>query len=112
MEGAFAPAGSFFVFGGALQHGSIGRTNPGLRVSINSYFCQPYVVPQEHLQGQLATVSTLGRLARQLVWGDAQTGWGKNGPAYLPTPYADGLPKDGFGLLDPAVFGNDAFGNE
>jgi ectoine hydroxylase-related dioxygenase (phytanoyl-CoA dioxygenase family) len=100
MEGYFAPAGSIVVFGGALQHGSVWRLNPGMRISINSYFCQPWVTPQEHLQGQFPEFASRGKLASQLVWQDARNGWGIQGPDYMRTPYAaETVPEDGYGIL-------------
>ena len=74
MEGYYAPAGSFVVFGGCLQHGSMSRLNPGMRISINGYFCQPYIVPQECLQGEFEDVAAKGKaslsigLARCVEW--------------------------------------------
>lgn len=105
MVGSYAPAGSFFVFGGALIHGSVRRSKPGLRVSINSYFCQPYIAPQEHLERQLPKISALGPLAKQLVWDTAFGGFGKNGPPSLPTPYRGDPPEEDYGLMDPEEYG-------
>lgn len=100
MEGYFAPAGSIVVFGGALQHGSIWRLNPGMRISINAYFCQPHIVPQECLQGQFEDVAAQGKLASQLVWQNGINGWGIQGPAYMPTPYTlETRPDSGYGYL-------------
>lgn len=100
MEGYYAPAGSIVVFGGALQHGSLARESPGMRVSINAFFCQPYVAPQEFLQDQFAEVAARGKLASQLVWQDARTGWGIQGPAYMRTPFNKATQRDdGYGLI-------------
>ena len=100
MEGYYAPAGSIVVFGGALQHGSISRLNPGMRISINAYFCQPYIVPQECLQGEFEDVAARGKLASQLVWQNAMNGWGVQGPAFMRTPYtAETRPELGYGYL-------------
>ena len=100
MEAYCAPKGSIVVFGGALQHGSVLRLNPGMRVSINSYFCQPYITPQEHLQGEFPEFAQRGRLAKQLVWQNAENGWGKQGPAYMRTPFtAETRPEEGYGVI-------------
>ena len=100
MDGYFAPAGSIVVFGGALQHGSISRMNSGMRISINGYFCQPYITPQESLQGEFADVAKRGKLASQLVWQDAMNGWGVHGPAFMRTPFtAKTSPEVGYGIL-------------
>ncbi|MEM7020023.1 MAG: phytanoyl-CoA dioxygenase family protein [Pseudomonadota bacterium] len=100
MTGYKAPAGSIVVFGGALQHGSIVRLNPGMRISINTFFCQPWVTPQEHLQGQFPEFATRGKLASQLVWQNSRHGWGVQGPKYMPTPFtAKTAPEDGYGAL-------------
>lgn len=100
MEGYYAPAGSIVVFGGALQHGSISRLKTGMRISINAYFCQPYIVPQECLQGEFEDVAARGKLASQLVWQNAMNGWGVQGPAFMRTPYtAETRPESGYGYL-------------
>ena len=100
MEGYYAPAGSFVVFGGCLQHGSTSRLNPGMRISINGYFCQPYIVPQECLQGEFEDVAAKGKLASQLVWQDASNGWGVQGPAFMRTPFTEKTrPSSGYGYL-------------
>jgi ectoine hydroxylase-related dioxygenase (phytanoyl-CoA dioxygenase family) len=107
MEGYFAPQGSIVVFGGALQHGSISRANPGMRVSINNFFCQPYVTPQEHLQNQFPDFASRGKLASQLVWQEARGGWGVQGPAFMRTPFtAETRPEDGYGVLPKAQHPN------
>lgn len=103
MVGAIAPAGSIFVFGGGLQHGSVQRRNEGMRVSINAYYCQPYVLPQEYLQRQFPDVEARGALAKQLLWGKSAQGWGVNGPTFLPAPYRPGTaPANGYGIVDKA----------
>ena len=100
MEGYYAPAGSFVVFGGCLQHGSMSRLNPGMRSRINGYFCQPYIVPQECLQGEFEDVAAKGKLASQLVWQDASNGWGVQGPAFMRTPFTKKTrPSSGYGYL-------------
>ena len=100
MQGHFAPKGSLVVFGGAIQHGSLARENPGMRVSINTFFCQPFVDPQEHLQNQFPEFAARGKLAAQLVWQDAPRAWGVQGPAYMRTPFtAESRPKGGYGLI-------------
>jgi ectoine hydroxylase-related dioxygenase (phytanoyl-CoA dioxygenase family) len=109
MQGHLAPKGSIVVFGGALQHGSVPRLNPGMRISINSFFCQPYTAPQEHLQGQFPDFAKRGELAKQLVWQDAGNGWGIHGPAHLRTPFtARTRPDDGYGLLSKENHPNSA----
>lgn len=100
MEGYFAPAGSIVIFGSGLQHGSLLRLKPGMRITINTTFCQPYITPQEHIQGQFPELAARGKLAAQLMWKNAPTGWGIHGPAYLPTPFTKRTrPEGGYGLL-------------
>ena len=100
MEGYYAPKGSIVVFGGALQHGSLARENSGMRVSINTFFCQPYVDPQEHLQNQFQEFAAKGKLAAQLVWQDAPRAWGIQGPAHMRTPFTkETRPEGGYGLI-------------
>ena len=108
MEGYPAEKGSIVVFGGALQHGTIWRANPGMRVSINTYFCQPYIRPQEYLQGRFPEFAARGELAAQLAWQNAREGWGIQGPTYLPTPFTRRTrPDDGYGLLPKEQHPND-----
>lgn len=107
MEAWYAPKGSIVVFGGALQHGSISRAKAGMRVSINTYFCQPYITPQEHLQGQFPEFAERGKLAAQLAWQHARQGWGVHGPAFMRTPFAKTKrPEDGYGLIPKAQHPN------
>ena len=71
-----------------------------MRISINGYFCQPYITPQESLQGEFADVAKRGKLASQLVWQDAMNGWGVHGPAFMRTPFtAKTSPEAGYGIL-------------
>ena len=107
MEGYFAPKGSIIVFGSALQHGSLLRAKPGMRITINTTFCQPYITPQEHLQGVFPEIAARGKLAAQLMWERAAEGWGVQGPAYMPTPFTESTnPEDGYGLLPKAQHPN------
>jgi len=49
-----APAGSVLVFHGNVWHGAFPRVNPGLRISINAYYCGPHFKAQERFQGRLS----------------------------------------------------------
>ena len=48
-----APAGSVLVFHGNVWHGAFPRKNPGLRLSINAYYCGPHYKAQENFRGRL-----------------------------------------------------------
>lgn len=100
MKGYFAPKGSIIIFGSALQHGSLLRAKPGMRITINTTFCQPYITSQELVQGQFPEIAARGKLAAQLVWQDAREGWGVHGPQEIRTPFTKRTcPDGGYGLL-------------
>ena len=49
-----APAGSVLVFHGNVWHGAFPRVNPGLRLSINAYYCGPHYRAQEDFRGRMS----------------------------------------------------------
>jgi ectoine hydroxylase-related dioxygenase (phytanoyl-CoA dioxygenase family) len=49
-----APAGSVLVFHGNVWHSAFPRRNPGLRVSINAYYCGPHYRAQESFRGRIS----------------------------------------------------------
>ena len=49
-----APAGSVLVFHGNVWHGAFPRINPGLRLSINAYYCGPHYRAQEDFRGRMS----------------------------------------------------------
>lgn len=49
-----APAGSVLVFHGNVWHGAFPRKNPGLRLSINAYYCGPHYRVQENFRGRIS----------------------------------------------------------
>lgn len=49
-----APAGSVLVFHGNVWHGAFPRKNPGLRLSINAYYCGPHYRAQECFRGRIS----------------------------------------------------------
>ncbi len=48
-----APAGSVLVFHGNVWHGAFPRKNPGLRLSVNAYYCGPHYRAQENFRGRI-----------------------------------------------------------
>ncbi len=49
-----APAGSVLVFHGNVWHGAFPRKTPGLRLSVNAYYCGPHYRTQENFQGRIS----------------------------------------------------------
>jgi ectoine hydroxylase-related dioxygenase (phytanoyl-CoA dioxygenase family) len=49
-----APAGSVLLFHGACWHGAFPKATPGLRLSVNCYYCQSYMKPQERFVGKVS----------------------------------------------------------
>jgi len=49
-----APAGSVLVFHGNVWHGAFPRKNPGLRLSVNAYYCGPHYRTQESFHGRIS----------------------------------------------------------
>ena len=49
-----ASAGSVLVFHGNVWHGAFPRVNPGLRLSINAYYCGPHYRAQEDFRGRIS----------------------------------------------------------
>ena len=64
-----APAGSVLVFHGNVWHGAFPRKTPGLRLSINAYYCGPHYRVQENLRGRIsdAMLARNDQRFRQLV---------------------------------------------
>ncbi len=76
------PAGSAIVWHGATWHGSYPRQIPGLRVNLSTYFCRPYLLPQENYRDHLPEGYLDGadpRLAR-LLGTELAYGWTDDGP--------------------------------
>ena len=48
-----APAGSVLVFHGNVWHGAFPKTTPGLRLSINAYYCGQHYRAQEDFRGRI-----------------------------------------------------------
>ena len=49
-----APAGSVLVFHGNVWHGAFPKQTPGLRLSINAYYCGQHYKPQEDFHGRVS----------------------------------------------------------
>ncbi len=64
-----APAGSVLVFHGNVWHGAFPRKNPGLRLSVNAYYCGPHYRTQESFHGRIsdAMLARNGDRFRELV---------------------------------------------
>ena len=64
-----APAGSVLVFHGNVWHGAFPRKNPGLRLSINAYYCGAHYRTQECFRGRIseAMLARNGKRFQQLV---------------------------------------------
>ncbi len=83
-----APAGSVLVFHGNVWHGAFPRTNPGLRLSVNCYYCGPHFRCQEDFRGRVSEtmLARNGDRFRQLVGYDDPWGFSD---ARGPVPYID-----------------------
>ncbi len=81
-----APAGSVLVFHGNVWHGAFPRKNPGLRLSINAYYCGPHYRVQESFWGRITDemLARNGDRFRELVHYDDR--WGFQ-DARGPVPY-------------------------
>ena len=73
-----APAGSVLVFHGNVWHGAFPRKNPGLRLSINAYYCGGHYRAQESFRGRIseAMLARNGERFQKLVGYDDI--WGFN----------------------------------
>ncbi|HEX2038183.1 MAG TPA: phytanoyl-CoA dioxygenase family protein [Acidimicrobiales bacterium] len=87
VEGAVpieAPTGSLIVWHGNTWHGAFPKTTPGLRLTLVSYLCRPYIRTQEDYRGCL-TPEVRARLPRRMVemlGGFDPYGWTKEGPQF------------------------------
>ena len=81
-----APAGSVLVFHGNVWHGAFPRKNPGLRLSVNAYYCGPHYRTQESFWGRITDemLARNGDRFRELVHYDDR--WGFQ-DARGPVPY-------------------------
>tara|TARA_Y100001934_G_scaffold4584_2_gene6421 strand:+ start:1027 stop:2034 length:1008 start_codon:yes stop_codon:yes gene_type:complete len=72
-----APAGSVLVFHGNVWHGAFPRRNPGLRLSVNCYYCGPHFRCQEDFRGRIsdAMLARNGDRFRRLVGYDDPWGF-------------------------------------
>ena len=78
-----AEAGSVLVFHGNVWHGAFPRINPGLRLSVNAYYCGRHFRVQEDFHGRISKEMLARNNARfrQLVNYDDPWGWtDKRGP--------------------------------
>ena len=82
------PAGTAIVWHGATWHGSFVRRTPGLRINLSTYFCRPYLMPQEEYPSRIPDGFLDGedpRLAR-LLGADLAYGWHEEGPTKRQPP--------------------------
>jgi hypothetical protein len=82
------PAGSAIVWHGATWHGSFARRTPGLRINLSTYYCRPYLMPQEEYPSRIPAGFLDGedeRLAR-LLGCELAYGWHEEGPTRPQPP--------------------------
>jgi hypothetical protein len=82
------PAGSAVLWHGATWHGSFARRVPGLRINLSTYFCRPYLMPQEEYPSRIPDGFLDGeddRLGR-LLGKELAYGWHEEGPTRPQPP--------------------------
>ena len=72
-----APAGSAIVFHGNVWHGAFPRLTPGIRLSVNTYYCGRHFRCQENFQGRITEemLARNGERFRVLVGYEDVWGW-------------------------------------